>query len=254
MGASNRRRQSIAFAAMMWGGAQASGQCQFGVGGLNIPIPDMGSASYTLNGFGSGSVVTSVRLCIKLVHPRQGDLVVRLSHSGITATLLNRPGTEDGQSTEGYTAANFGGSPGGSFTLSDDAPMPYAVPPVGGTPRPGISDVFGAYTPTVDPLSTFAGTPVSGDWTVTISDAAPGFSGTFYVVSMAINAVLVGPCWANCDGSIFEPGLTANDFQCFLDAYVAGYSYANCDGSTGIPALTANDFLCFLNKFVAGCS
>jgi hypothetical protein len=54
-------------------------------------------------------------------------------------------------------------------------------------------------------------------------------------------------CYADCDG---EGGLTANDFQCFLNSYAAGLSKANCDGVGG---LTANDFSCFLNAFVAGC-
>ena len=30
--------------------------------------------------------------------------------------------------------------------------------------------------------------------------------------------------------------------------------YANCDGSLVPPILTANDFQCFLNRFAAGCS
>jgi len=68
-------------------------------------------------------------------------------------------------------------------------------------------------------------------------------------------AVFVYPdcsCYANCDG---VGGLTANDFQCFLNEFVAGEEhYANCDGSTGTPVLTANDFQCFLDKYVAGCS
>jgi len=63
--------------------------------------------------------------------------------------------------------------------------------------------------------------------------------------------VLVPTCYANCDGSIGSPVLTANDFQCFLDRYVAADAYANCDGVGG---LTGNDFQCFLNQYVAGCS
>ncbi len=61
------------------------------------------------------------------------------------------------------------------------------------------------------------------------------------------------PCYSNCDGSTSAPMLTANDFQCFLNAYSAGQSYANCDGSTAAPTLTANDFQCFLNAYAAGC-
>ena len=64
----------------------------------------------------------------------------------------------------------------------------------------------------------------------------------------------VSACYANCDGSTGTPVLTANDFQCFADAYASGSSTANCDGSTGTPTLTANDFQCFANAFAAGCS
>ncbi len=61
-------------------------------------------------------------------------------------------------------------------------------------------------------------------------------------------------CYANCDGSTTAPILTANDFQCFLNAFAASQSYANCDASTVVPLLTANDFQCFLNAFAGGCS
>ncbi len=61
-------------------------------------------------------------------------------------------------------------------------------------------------------------------------------------------------CYANCDGSTSAPLLTANDFQCFLNAFAANDTYANCDGSTSAPLLTANDFQCFLNTYAAGCS
>lgn len=60
-------------------------------------------------------------------------------------------------------------------------------------------------------------------------------------------------CYANCDQSTGNPLLTANDFQCFANAYAANLPYANCDQSTGNPLLTANDFQCFTNAYAAGC-
>jgi hypothetical protein len=60
-------------------------------------------------------------------------------------------------------------------------------------------------------------------------------------------------CYANCDGSTGASLLTANDFQCFLNAYASGLPYANCDNSTGNPVLTANDFTCFINSYAGGC-
>jgi uncharacterized protein YjiK len=65
--------------------------------------------------------------------------------------------------------------------------------------------------------------------------------------------VYAPPCLANCDGSSGTPLLTANDFQCFLNAYANGFSTADCDHAGGLPALTPNDFLCFVNGYAAGC-
>ncbi len=62
------------------------------------------------------------------------------------------------------------------------------------------------------------------------------------------------PCYANCDGSTIAPVLTANDFQCFINAFVNQQPYANCDGSTFPPAFTANDFQCYINRFAGGCT
>jgi len=61
------------------------------------------------------------------------------------------------------------------------------------------------------------------------------------------------PCYANCDGSISTPVLTANDFLCFVNHYAAGLASANCDESMGQPSLTPNDFVCFVTKYAAGC-
>jgi hypothetical protein len=64
---------------------------------------------------------------------------------------------------------------------------------------------------------------------------------------------LVGPCYANCDGSTRVPVLNVLDFNCFLNAYTSGAAYANCDQSTAAPVLNVLDFTCFLNRFAAGC-
>jgi hypothetical protein len=87
----------------------------------------------------------------------------------------------------------------------------------------------------------------------TVTGATGGIFGASYGMS-AVLTVPVPGCYANCDGSSTSPVLTANDFQCFLNAFAAAETYANCDGSTAVPVLTANDFQCFLNAFAAGCS
>jgi subtilisin-like proprotein convertase family protein len=232
---------------------EVRGQCEFGVGGISIPIPDMGTVRYTFFRPVSSAEVLAARLCLRITHPRQGDLVIRLTHAGATATLLNRPGTEDGLSEEGYTASGFGvGS--AWFALSDDGTSPYAVPPVGQVARPGIDNVVGVFKPTVDALSIFVGTPSGGEWHLDISDMAAGSTGMIRAVGLGIDTAHTAACYANCDGSTVGQVLTASDFMCYINKYAAGNVYANCDQSTGSPLLTANDFQCFLNKYAAGCT
>jgi len=107
-------------------------------------------------------------------------------------------------------------------------------------------------------------TGTTGNKVVTVEDTdssaafstvavAPGNT-AFRGVDFAPTAGGPAPCYANCDGSTSSPLLTANDFQCFLNAFAQSASYANCDGSTSNPVLTANDFQCFLNTYAAGCS
>ena len=129
----------------------------------------------------------------------------------------------------------------------------------------------GGVANTVDTVeNVFLVNPQAGTWTVEVIgtsvavDAyptgkagvvpvAPTDAGFSLVVTGGV-APVVNTCYPNCDGSSTQPILTANDFQCFLNAFAASNSYANCDGSTSAPTLTANDFQCFLNSFAAGCS
>ena len=61
-------------------------------------------------------------------------------------------------------------------------------------------------------------------------------------------------CYANCDGSTANPLLTANAFQCFINAFSLGQSYANCAPTPSNPPPTSNDFTCFINAYAQGCS
>jgi hypothetical protein len=105
----------------------------------------------------------------------------------------------------------------------------------------------GAFQPEWAPNGPGAANPVAG-WTANL-----GGTGGSYGIRLG-GSCYVGGCYANCDGSTGTPVLTANDFQCFANAYAAGSTTANCDGSTGTPQLTANDFQCFANAYAAGCS
>ena len=50
----------------------------------------------------------------------------------------------------------------------------------------------------------------------------------------------------------FAPAVGPNLFITAVQNTVS--CYANCDGSTSSPRLTANDFQCFLNAYAAGCT
>jgi hypothetical protein len=93
-----------------------------------------------------------------------------------------------------------------------------------------------------------------GTGSITARDVAIGRVEVSGQLATGVNAVTtvtitVGYS-ANCDG---VGGLTANDFQCFLDLFASGSAAANCDGSTVSPVLTANDFQCYLNAYAGGC-
>ena len=104
-----------------------------------------------------------------------------------------------------------------------------------------INLTAGAYT-----LGDSIGQPDAGTLTAAPYECQGGFWNTDQATPPG--------CYANCDGSTGTPALTANDFQCFINAYAASSPYANCDASTGTPALTANDFQCFINKYAGGCT
>jgi len=137
------------------------------------------------------------------------------------------------------------------WTVAGIANLSYSLAPTAGFTAPGGS--FSAppggagnnHTITMNTanLGTFNGT-------VTINSNSPDEPARIVQLT---GQVIGNTCYANCDGSTTLPVLTANDFQCFLNAFSGGASYANCDGSTSSPTLTANDFQCFLNAFANGC-
>ncbi len=137
-----------------------------------------------------------------------------------------------------YTGSNLG-----ALTNDADGNFGPAFPgpcPTTGTQAIQFQGPFAA--PSTTNLADYALTSGAATFTSNLRNA--------YVV----NAGGPPPCYANCDASTTNPVLTANDFQCFLNAFASGTSYANCDASTTNPVLTANDFQCFLNAFAAGCT
>ncbi len=141
-----------------------------------------------------------------------------------------------------WGGASYTGSNMGSITNSPTGNFGTPVP--GPCPTTGVQALLfqGAFTAAAGSNHTdYALTPGAATFTSNLRNAYTLTTGP-------------APCYANCDGSTSTPRLTANDFQCFLNAFASSLAYANCDGSTSTPTLTANDFQCFLNTFAAGCS
>jgi hypothetical protein len=112
-----------------------------------------------------------------------------------------------------------------------------------------VNGVSGSFRPTVEPLSAFAGLSAASAWTLEVSDAAPGASGTLDYYCMDLTSPT--PCYADCDHS---GSLNVQDFSCFLHAVAYGQTYANCDQSTVAPVVNVADFSCFLNEFASCCA
>ncbi len=113
---------------------------------------------------------------LNIIHTFQGDIMVRLIAPGgsATVTLVNRPGQP--QTTNGFSANNFGNAAGTvPFVLDDSASSTYDTPPVA---DPGTANVTGSWKPDLTSLATLNGTNVNGTWTLTVSDHASSDTGT----------------------------------------------------------------------------
>jgi len=168
------------------------------------------------------------------------------------ATLAAAPSTLTVTFSENVIAAV------GDFTLTGPSGpvamgLSYNAPTFTATLTPTGALTPGAYTLTAGTniRSTIATIGLDGEITANALPSGNGAAGGAAVIGFTIQG---STCYSNCDGSTTAPILTANDFQCFLNAFAANDPYANCDGSTTAPTLTANDFQCFLNGFAAGCT
>jgi len=164
--------------------------------------------------------------------------------SNACGTSPSLPGTLALSSTECRPVFTLQPSP---LALPADSQAVFTVAATSATPidyqwRLNDNDIPGANDPsyTVEVLSA----ATAGIYTCQVSNDCGEVLSSPAVLSI---------CYANCDKSAASPVLTANDFQCFLNAFASGSLYANCDSSSAVPLLTANDFQCFLNAFSVGC-
>lgn len=125
----------------------------------NVPNPISGFNSITLRG---------------LTHTWVGDLVVTLSHGGVTVDLMDRLGAT--------TAGAFGNSENlsGDYTFMLGAPaQPAAAAMPAGTYAPNANGTAGQSSLATGLLSDFTGLEVSGAWTLNVTDRAGGDLGVF---------------------------------------------------------------------------
>ncbi len=142
-------------------------------------------------------IIRDVNVDLLIEHTWQGDLIVDVSHGGVTVPLLFRAG--DSQSTGlGFSENNFGNplDPDMKFILDDEAAGFYdsAAPNgIGNVADPGILNVSGSWKPYgangPSALSKFDGMDKHGDWTLFVSDNAGLDTGTLLNWSLHIENV-----------------------------------------------------------------
>lgn len=140
----------------------------FTAGDTPVAIPDANpdgsttSASSTITVLGSGRVL-DINALLDISHTYDADLVLSLSHAGVTVLLSNRNGGSGGADYSGtlfddsaYTAINAG----------------YAYAPYSGSFKPE------------EALAAFIGQDVAGDWTLTAVDMEAGDTGVINSFSL----------------------------------------------------------------------
>ncbi len=118
---------------------------------VNKPINDgqTTTSTITVPNTGAPFTIADLNLQLGLTHSRNGDLTIRLTHNGVTVTLVG-PNTALGK--------NF------VSTVFDDQAGAFSL---GGAPYNGRFQPFQA-------LSAFNGMDLSGTWTLEVSDASNG--------------------------------------------------------------------------------
>lgn len=134
----------------------------------------------TLSGEGS---VGSISVSVDLRHEWVGDLVIELSHAGVSVLILDQP--EDG-------LGENAGELDGVYTFQDGAPnLPNRE-------RRGSMIPPSTYRP-LEPFSAFAGTPIAGSWTLRVADYCGGDEGDFSGFALSVNPACAGE--NSCDGA-----------------------------------------------------
>jgi subtilisin-like proprotein convertase family protein len=129
----------------------------------SFAIVDNGSTSNAITVSDARSI-QDLNVSLNVAHTYVGDLIFTLVHNGATVALIDRPGVPG--STYGCSGDNI------VATLDDEASQPVESQCASGTPT-----INGAFRPNAL-LSGFDGLAIDGTWTLNVTDAASGDTGT----------------------------------------------------------------------------
>jgi len=151
-----------------WTLTDAEGAHGFGVTDFNFQVSDSGPLS-------------ALNVGVILPNTWQGDYKWELIHSGVTLTLIDRPGHP--QQGFGFSADNYGNlGTGSEFVLSDVGALHYDLPSVA---IPGVPNVTGNWLPDAA-LSAFDGAGRNGLWTLRLTDSGGGDTGVLRQFSLTM--------------------------------------------------------------------
>lgn len=205
----------------------------------NVEIPDMQQVTDQLI-VPDTRVISDLSVGLQIPHTFQGDISATLtSPQGTTVEILSRPGRRSDDF--GFSADNFGNvATDTDFVLRDEADFFYGL----GSSGAPATNVTGAWRTDRGLLAAFNGEDALGTWTLTVSDNAPGDSGTLVrwrlFVSSANDQVCApsDPCESQVRGDLNCDGLLNNfDINCFVIALSGGEEewgpLCNANGNCG---------------------
>jgi subtilisin-like proprotein convertase family protein len=218
-----------------------------------------GVITRTINATGPGSV-NDLKLLVDLTHPRLGQMIITLTApNGATLDLIRRIDDDNDA-----TCPNFGSQ--GRLTPLNGV---YIFDDQAYTPEGPAFDAAGKYFdssnlfipsghygtarcdltyPSIN--AAFAGSPIAGTWTLSVSDNQSSSTGTLNRWGLIINGGATPPCTATCQADFDQNGTrTIDDIFIFINAWFANDPRTDVNGD----GRNIDDIFIFLNIWFQGC-
>jgi len=210
-----------------------------------LAIADLVTNSQVRNVSGLQTPITDLDVDLNFAHTWPGDVTITLEHLGTIVTIYDRPGVP---------ASTFGCATDDANIILDDEGTGGSIETVcNATPPSALSPPN--YTPS-NPLSAFDGLDPNGDWTISVSDAFSGDTGTLNQWSLHVSAAgAVCPVVScNCRGDVNgDSAVNGKDIQqfaaCVISGGGAGCSCADVNNSGGV---TAADIPAMVTALLSG--